>query len=477
MWEDSSTEAVRNVGTHAQNAEYTAFFLLNNDAVTLTVDSYPALSGTFQYRLSGTSTWANHTGPILLNEGDSIDVRPVAEPGYEFRVWEDLSQNALRTLTVDTNMTITEYFLATDAAERATITLTSSPSGAGTFSWQLPGMTSSVGYAGPFEVNKADDLTVTAVAERTHAFLMWEDSSTAAVRNIGTHTADTAEYTATFEALPVHRITAIAGPGGSISPSGTVNVIHGESQAFTFTPNSGYTVSAVHIDGTKMPEISGSYTFQHVITDHEIRVEFSTAQITTKYYVTATSDEMTYISPEGTVAVNIGASKTFYFSAAEGYRVDAVTVDGTLLPQADIDKGYYTFSNVRSDHAIRVTGVTVQAVDMMLEIDISKGGYAEYSVNGGPFQRYVLPIMLHNCVEITLRAYADDGYRFLKWETPDVYTTPEITLDSVNGTLYLNLFFSSTCCDAICILVAIILIAAIAFLLWFFFFRRKTPSS
>jgi hypothetical protein len=46
-----------------------------------------------------------------------------------------------------------------------------------------------------------------------------------------------------------HTITASAGTGGTISPSGAVSVNDGASQTFTIVPSSGNIVSAVSIDG------------------------------------------------------------------------------------------------------------------------------------------------------------------------------------------------------------------------------------
>ena len=46
-----------------------------------------------------------------------------------------------------------------------------------------------------------------------------------------------------------YTITASAGSGGSISPSGAVSVASGGSQTFTITPNSGYQIKSVTVDG------------------------------------------------------------------------------------------------------------------------------------------------------------------------------------------------------------------------------------
>src|SRR5690606_5000137 len=47
-------------------------------------------------------------------------------------------------------------------------------------------------------------------------------------------------------------ITASAGPNGSISPSGSVEVPFGQSQLFTFTPDAGYVVDRVLVNGNNV---------------------------------------------------------------------------------------------------------------------------------------------------------------------------------------------------------------------------------
>jgi hypothetical protein len=51
-------------------------------------------------------------------------------------------------------------------------------------------------------------------------------------------------------------ITAAAGNGGSISPSGTVTVNYGGSQSFTITPNANYTIENVVVDGSSAGSVT-----------------------------------------------------------------------------------------------------------------------------------------------------------------------------------------------------------------------------
>ena len=68
-------------------------------------------------------------------------------------------------------------------------------------------------------------------------------------------------------------IEATAGAGGSISPSGSVSVREGGDQTFTITPDKGYAVSNVKIDGKSIGAVK-SYTFENVSRTHTIEVIF-----------------------------------------------------------------------------------------------------------------------------------------------------------------------------------------------------------
>lgn len=70
-----------------------------------------------------------------------------------------------------------------------------------------------------------------------------------------------------------YTITSSAGSNGSISPLGSVVVNSGASQTFTISPNSGYAVNTVTVDGTNQGSIT-SYTFSNVTATHTISATF-----------------------------------------------------------------------------------------------------------------------------------------------------------------------------------------------------------
>ena len=148
--------------------------------------------------------------------------------------------------------------------------------------------------------------------------------------------------------LVVDSLTASAGSGGTISPSGTFFQTQGASQTFTVTPSAGYTTASVLVDGTSVGAVS-SYTFSNIAANHTISATFTAGA--TSYTITPSAGANGTISPSGAVTVNSGGSQTFSFTPATGYQVSSVVVDGTTVTTASS----YTFSNVTGSHTISVT--------------------------------------------------------------------------------------------------------------------------
>jgi hypothetical protein len=220
----------------------------------------------------------------------------------------------------------------------------------------------------------------------------------------------------------------------------------------------------------------GGYNFQIKVQGGQL-IALLPVIIPTNYYITATADPGATISPSGTVSVSPGANKTFVFSAAEGKAISAVIVDGVPLSLADIGKGYYTFIDVHANHIIDVKSRDLRT-DITLRIDVKEGdGYAEYSLNGGPFVRYTSVVSLPEFCTVDLRAFAESG-KFSRWvDGSDVYLLPGISFSDVGASIYLELYFTddnSSLLWTIC-LITLLIVAAIAvgWLIFFLLYRRS----
>ncbi len=140
-----------------------------------------------------------------------------------------------------------------------------------------------------------------------------------------------------------YSVYSAAGPHGTISPLGQTVVSGGANITYTITPNTGYRVSVVYVDGVSVGAIS-TYTFSNITSNHRIQAYFSV----NVYTITSSAGTGGYISPSGSVSIAHGGSRTFQIVAASGYRISSVLVDGVSVGAVSS----YTFSNVRANHTI-----------------------------------------------------------------------------------------------------------------------------
>ena len=81
-------------------------------------------------------------------------------------------------------------------------------------------------------------------------------------------------YTLQVKVDEVRVITATAGEHGFITPSGAVSVPKGDDQTFTITPDDGYHIQDVLVDGKSVGAVK-EYTFENVSAAHTISVTFA----------------------------------------------------------------------------------------------------------------------------------------------------------------------------------------------------------
>ena len=143
-------------------------------------------------------------------------------------------------------------------------------------------------------------------------------------------------------------ITPSAGAHGNISPSWDQIVDRGtDSTTFTMSPNMGYHVADVMIDGVSIGVVD-SYTFTNVLADHTIDVSFALNM----YTITPTAGSGGTITPSTPQMVNWSSdSPTFTIAPLPGNYISSVKIDGVNIgPITE-----YAFKNVRANHTLDVT--------------------------------------------------------------------------------------------------------------------------
>jgi uncharacterized repeat protein (TIGR02543 family) len=140
-------------------------------------------------------------------------------------------------------------------------------------------------------------------------------------------------------------ITASAGTGGTIAPTGAVTVVRGADRTFAIAASTGYSVLDVVVDGVSQGARS-SYTFTNVTANHTIAATFVPGVLS--YVIAASATSGGSISPSGNVSVAQFGSQSFTITPTTGYRIVDVVVDA-------VSKGAlasYTFTDVAAYHTI-----------------------------------------------------------------------------------------------------------------------------
>ena len=161
-------------------------------------------------------------------------------------------------------------------------------------------------------------------------------------------------------------VTATAGENGAISPSGATLVAIGADETYSITPDTGYHIDDVLVDGVSVGPAT-SYKFTNIAGDHTISATFAI----NSYDITASAGPNGTITPSGTVTLEYGQDQAFTIAPDPGYSILDVLVDGVSVGAVPT----YTFNDVAAAHTISAT-FAVNPVPWTVTFSLSK-----YSVN------------------------------------------------------------------------------------------------
>lgn len=246
----------------------------------ITVSQNPQLGGV----ISGSGSYLYGAQAIL---------KARANDNYEFESWTEngmvISTEPTYTFTVVANRDFVANFV--EKIVYFTIDIESDNEEAGM-------------VMGGGEFQAGHRCTLTAIPFEGYSFRNWTEYGNI-VSNMAEYSFDvdrSRSLVAHFK-RNVYTITAVAASNGTITPSGTIQVEHGGSQAFTITPDASYKVKKVFVDGVDMGSLT-EYEFTNVTADHNIHVTFEQggaveeASQVVKIYPNPTSDAVTICGEE-----------------------------------------------------------------------------------------------------------------------------------------------------------------------------------
>ncbi|MCR5511241.1 MAG: InlB B-repeat-containing protein [Lachnospiraceae bacterium] len=209
----------------------------------------------------------NVVGGGTITYGGSTTLSAKAYSGYVFTGWKEGDNVISRDASIKlNNLTVDRKITAVFEKTSHTVVLNSYPAEGG----KTEG-------GGTFAVGQGT--TIKATPASGYKFVSWNINNQVVSRE-ATCKIDKVEYdctvTAVFEkeGITAFEISSgVATTGGTISPSGKVNVAKGTNVTYTITPKSGFAILAVAVDGIQVGPVS-TYTFTNVQAPHTISAAF-----------------------------------------------------------------------------------------------------------------------------------------------------------------------------------------------------------
>ena len=354
----------------------------NNSWIVITSNATATGSGTTYYSVSPNTNASARTGTLTI---------------------------AGRVFTVSQSGASSQYSLNISKTGTGSGTVTNSPTGS-TF-------------------NAGTTVTLTAAPSASSTFAGWSGAcsgtSTTATLTMNANASVTANFN-----LKSSTITATAGANGSISPQGTVSVSYGGSQNFTITPNSGYRIADVKVDGVSVGAVT-SYSITNVTANRTIAATFaaigsyslvinktgtgsgtvansptgSTFNAGTTVTLTAApsasstfagwSGACSGTSTTATLTMNANASVTANFNLKSSTITATAGANGSISPQGTVSASYGGSQNFtispNSGYRIadvKVDGVSVGAVTSYSITNVTANRTIAATIHG---DRFLLP--------------------------------------------------------------------------------------
>lgn len=147
----------------------------------------------------------------------------------------------------------------------------------------------------------------------------------------------------------LYTLTASAGSGGSITPSGSIAISQGLNQTFTISPTTGYKIAGVTVDGASVGAVS-SYTFSAVTSNHTIQASFTSASAGTVVAAINSGGSQYKSSTTGVTCL----ADTKYIGGTAGNTTTAIsgTVDDTIYQSERYGNFSYSIPVVNGNYNV-----------------------------------------------------------------------------------------------------------------------------
>ncbi len=372
------------------------------------------------------STIKNQTQSFTVEEGLSATVTFIPDAGYKIASVKlngtDVTTSVVNNKYTISNITADVILAVTFEAVTHTLSITASGNGSVTYN-----STAIRGKTQTFTVNEGSSAAVTFTPDAGYRIASVKvngtDVTSSVVSNkytINNITSNTI-LAVTFEAI-THTLSITASGNGSAAYNSTV--IRGKTQAFTvnegtsatitFTPDTGYRIASVKVNGTDVTSsvVSNKYTISNILADVALAVTFEaithTLSITASGNGSATYNSTAIRGKTQSFTVNEGTSATVTFTPDAGYRIASVKLNDTDVT-ASVANNSYTISNITANTTLAVTFEEIPPTTYALTISAVGNGTVTY--DGNTVRGKTSSFTVVEGTNAVVKFSADDGNR------------------------------------------------------------------
>ena len=416
------------------NNQYTVSNIKANTTVSVEFEAIPVTTYTLTILADGggKATYEGSTvrfgqREFTVNEGTSATISFVPDDGCRIKSVKvngstvSVSNNQYTISNINRNTTVVVEF---ELIPLTTYTLSITATGYGSASYY--GNSIRGGVTGSFTVKEGTNATITFSPDNGYRIktvkvngsaVSVNSSNQYTVSNIKANTTVTVE----FEAIPITTYTlSITATGygsayynGTTVRSRTASLIvdEGTNATITFTPDNGYRIKTVKVNGSTVTVNSNNqYTVSNISRNTTVSVEFEAIPPTT-YTLSISSfgngsasyNGTTVRGKETSFTVNEGTNATITFSPDNGFRIKSVMVNNITVA---VSNNQHTINNINRNTTV---SVDFEAITYTFSISATGNGSAYY--NGTTVRDRTHTFIMNEGTSATVYFYPDNGYR------------------------------------------------------------------
>ncbi|RLL91817.1 hypothetical protein BG32_13770 [Mesotoga sp. HF07.pep.5.2.highcov] len=242
------------------------------------------------------------------------------------------------------------------------------------------------------EYTHGEEVQLTALPDEGWSFGDWTGDLTGSDNPKAVVMDQNRSVSASFT-INTYTIVATAGPGGAIEPEGQIQVNRGDDKEFIITPDAGYEIADVIVDGVSVGAVA-NYTFNNVVSHHTIDASFSLLE----YTITVSASPAEGGSVSGGGVYKHGETVDLTAVEDDSYRFKNWTESGVVV---STDPNYSFTASTSRD-------LVANFIEKTYELTVNISGQG--SVDKQPDKALYMPGEVVN-----LTAIPETGWRFLNW--------------------------------------------------------------